>query len=362
MSVAALLAEKKEKAEAWRYTSLDSLTRVSFSSAAVQPKALELPGPLAPARLVFVNGAYRQDLSTLKGLPEAFQITTTAEGLTLSLENNTCLILQPIETLFFCDATPGAFESEPLVHIRLGPSCRLTLLERHIGSGGAFLIEPHFVIELAAQAKLMHGKSVRGDATSVHIARTDIAVAAGAFYDAISIIESRGLTRCQTDVALQGALAAVSLTGVNLLDESAKADILTNVRHEAPHGTSRQSYKSVLTGKAHGVFQGQIYVAPKAQKTDGYQLSRALLLSDQAEMDAKPALEIYADDVKCSHGSAMGDLDEESLFYLRSRGLPEKEARSLLIEAFATEDLDRFCEPDLAQLARREIEAWLKRI
>jgi len=135
-------------------------------------------------------------------------------------------------------------------------------------------------------------------------------------------------------------------------------DTTTKVVHRAPQGTSRQVYKTVLDDKAHGVFQGKIAVEKGAQKTDGYQLSRALLLSDQAEMDAKPELEIFADDVKCSHGSAIGDLDENALFYLRSRGLNEDQARALLIEGFVSESLEDIKIDAWRDLFQTELKEW----
>ncbi len=122
---------------------------------------------------------------------------------------------------------------------------------------------------------------------------------------------------------------------------------------------SREVYKSIVAEQARGVFQGKIIVAEDAQKTDGYQLSRALLLSDQAEMNAKPELEIYADDVKCSHGSTVGDLDSDALFYLRSRGLSETEARGMLIHSFIDEILDEIQVPEWRGFCRAEVEGWL---
>jgi Fe-S cluster assembly protein SufD len=138
------------------------------------------------------------------------------------------------------------------------------------------------------------------------------------------------------------------------------ADTVTRVTHQAPRCTSRQIYKTVLDEKSRGVFQGRITVAEGAQKSDGYQLSRALLLSDQAEMDAKPELEIFADDVKCGHGSAIGDLDENAMFYLRSRGIGEKQARALLIEGFVAETLDEIRIDEWRDIFSAEIEGWGK--
>jgi Fe-S cluster assembly protein SufD len=130
------------------------------------------------------------------------------------------------------------------------------------------------------------------------------------------------------------------LNAAQVLRGSQHADFSTVVSHEAPNGTSRQTVKNVLDGHARGVFQGKIEVARAAQKTDGYQMNQALLLSPHAEIDSKPQLEIFADDVKCSHGATVGELDADQLFFLRSRGIPLAEARGLLVRAFLSEALE----------------------
>ncbi len=126
-----------------------------------------------------------------------------------------------------------------------------------------------------------------------------------------------------------------------------------------PHGRSNQFYRTLLDGNSRGVFQGKVHVHKPAQKTDGYQLSNAILLSDSAEMDTKPELEIYADDVKCSHGATTGQLDEEPMFYLRSRGLQEKEARLLLVQAFVDEVVDKIVDDDIREQVRGKAQSWL---
>jgi Fe-S cluster assembly protein SufD len=128
--------------------------------------------------------------------------------------------------------------------------------------------------------------------------------------------------------------------------------------HDAPNCASRQTVKTVLTGHARGVFQGKIEVARAAQKTDGYQMNQALLLSPDAEMDSKPQLEIYADDVKCSHGATVGELDSNQLFYLRARGIPEAQARALLVRAFLDEALDGIAHVQARAAMEHAIAAW----
>jgi Fe-S cluster assembly protein SufD len=133
------------------------------------------------------------------------------------------------------------------------------------------------------------------------------------------------------------------------------------VRHEAPGCASRQAVKNVLTGRSRGVFQGRIEVAKAAQKTDGYQMSQALLLSPDAEVDTKPELEIFADDVKCSHGATVGELDPDQLFYMRTRGVPETEARAILVRAFLAEALEAVANEPARHAMEEAVEQWWKR-
>jgi Fe-S cluster assembly protein SufD len=149
--------------------------------------------------------------------------------------------------------------------------------------------------------------------------------------------------------------AAQILTGVQ------HADFTSVVRHAAPNGTSRQTVKNVLAGRSRGVFQGRIEVARDAQKTDGYQMNQALLLSPDAEVDSKPELEIFADDVKCSHGATVGELDAEQLFYLRSRGVPVAEARAILVRAFLSEAIEAVAHDEARALLERAVRDWWER-
>jgi Fe-S cluster assembly protein SufD len=143
-----------------------------------------------------------------------------------------------------------------------------------------------------------------------------------------------------------------------LLGGSQVGDITTVVAHDAPGCSSRQAVKNVLAGRSRGVFQGRIEVARVAQKTDGYQMSQALLLSPDAEIDCKPELQIYADDVKCSHGATIGELDTDQLFYLRARGIPEVEARAMLIRAFLDDALDAVTNAPARALLEQAVEGW----
>jgi Fe-S cluster assembly protein SufD len=157
---------------------------------------------------------------------------------------------------------------------------------------------------------------------------------------------------------LAGTKGITHLNGAQLLGGDQHADFTTVVRHDAPSTTSRQTVKNVLAGRSQGVFQGRIEVARVAQKTDGYQMNQALLLSPEAEIDTKPELEIFADDVKCSHGATVGELDAEQLFYLRSRGIPDVEARSMLVRAFLADSLDAVTNEAVREELDRAVEGW----
>jgi Fe-S cluster assembly protein SufD len=243
--------------------------------------------------------------------------------------------------------------------IDIGESSRLTLIEHHMPSTADIVKIVDTEIHLGAQAKLVHGKIVHGDSAAAHLTMTRVHVAKGAYYDNFTLIKGGRLIRNEIDVSLAGPLAQCNLNGIMLLRGHQHADTTTRITHLAPYGTSSEFYKSVVADQARGVFQGKILVAKDAQKSDGNQLSRALLLSDQAEMDAKPELEIYADDVKCSHGSTVGDLDAEAMFYLRTRGLNETEARALLIHGFIEEAIDLIHVPEWREFCRFAAEEWL---
>jgi Fe-S cluster assembly protein SufD len=360
MTLAATIERSQRERESWKYTSLKALQSLTY--AAAQP--IKQPPQHLPRRLtntlVFVNGFYQAALSRLPDFPPDILQTLPQGGYQLTLDDRSCMVASPLELLFVQDATDSAVASDTALAIQLGVNGRLTLIERHVVVGpAAHAATLALDISLAQSAKLVHGKVVQGSAQLTHLATSQVTVAQGAYYDNFALLLDGGLTRNEITVALQGPMAQTSLQGAMLLRGAAHADTTTRIIHEQPHGTSRQIYKSVLADKAHGVFQGKVIVKPQAQKTDGYQLSRALLLSDQAEMDAKPELEIYADDVKCSHGSTVGDLDAEALFYLRARGIDTHTARALLVAAFVNELVDSLPAGAVRELMQDDIAGWL---
>ena len=167
------------------------------------------------------------------------------------------------------------------------------------------------------------------------------------------------LQECEIEVRLEGDGADCRLDGIYLARDRQHTDITTRIAHTEPGGSSAQVFKGVLDDHSRGVFQGRVSVSPDAQRTDGHQLNKTLLLSDAAEIDIKPELEIYADDVKCSHGAAAGQLDEAELFYLRTRGLDADAARQLLIKGFVGEVIDEVPDEPFRSHLQSLVEAWL---
>ncbi|WP_426958063.1 Fe-S cluster assembly protein SufD [Muricoccus radiodurans] len=370
------------RVEAWRYTDLNPMLRAGFSEAlTVIATTPDLPVARAPHRAVFVDGRYRADLSTLGELParslaeviphaSPFLNTVAAasqpmvtlntllfeDGLVLDLpegEDAGRLELLAVST----GATPTSHHPRHL--IRLARRARLTLIETALSPAGArHLHNPVFEIEVAEDAHLAHVRVQREAETAYHLAHLGVRVAEGGTYDGFVLNAGGRLSRSETHLQLNGPKAAAHLNGAQLVADGQVADTTTALDHAAPNCASRQTVKTVLAGRARGVFQGKILVRREAQKTDGYQMNQTLLLSEEAEIDSKPQLEIYADDVKCSHGATAGALDPDSLFYLRARGIPADVARSMLVRAFLQEAVE-IVEDEAAREALEEaVQGW----
>ncbi len=246
----------------------------------------------------------------------------------------------------------------PRLVIRLGRGSDLTVIERLTGEG-RFWNNCVTQIQVGENARLRHYRIQDSGDTSVFTGNTHVQVERDGTYEAFTLTAGAALSRNQIHAELRGSNAVCNFYGINLLSGGQHGDTTAEIEHEAPHCRSNQFIRSVMSGRAHGVFQGKVHVHRAGQKTDAYQLSNALLLSEGAEMDTKPELEIYADDVKCSHGATTGRLEDEPLFYLRSRGLSEAEARSLLIGAFVGEVVDKLEDEVVKILVQKRIQTWL---
>ena len=240
---------------------------------------------------------------------------------------------EPLELFFMDDGSRQKSVSHPRLVIILERGAEATIVEHHMGQG-QYVRNSVSEIDLGPGARLQHYRLQNDSLEAAHLSYSAVKAARDAHYDHFTLTLGGALARQEVDACLDDNNAQVNLNAAHLIGGNQHSDTTTRIHHNAPHCRSRQTVKYALRDKAHGVFQGRIHVDQSAQKTDGYQMNQALLLSDQAEINAKPELEIFADDVKCSHGATIGQLDKQALFYLRSRGVPEAEARALLIQSF----------------------------
>lgn len=408
------------RVEAWKYTNLRGLEGVDWAQAAADDgtvvTAADLPtvdAALPPLRLVFVNGIHRADLSAVADLPVGVALASLrdrlvqdaggvadllarlpadsgatqgprigafpgrgrsaalpaladaflADGAILSVAEGVTLA-RPVELVFVTTADRGAWHPRLLVHLGAGAGATLVEHHLHLGDaggatpGGATLANHVAGIQLAAGARLLHVKVQEEGAAATHLATVEARVEEGAAYDTFVLNTGAVLARNDIRVTLAGTGATTKIGGAYAVRDSQHSDFTSLIDHTQPGCTSREVVKGVIDDRARGVFQGKIIVRPDAQKTDGHQLNRALLLSDTAEINAKPELEIYADDVKCSHGATAGELDEEALFYLRARGVPVEEARALLIAAFLDEAAEEIADDTVRAYVNSRIARW----
>ena len=223
---------------------------------------------------------------------------------------------------------------------------------------GALTTGAEIVVEEGATLRHLRAQT---ESASQQFTAMFVRVAENATFSGFTLTADGVLTRNETMLELAGESATGHIAGGVMAQGASHVDNTVYVTHGAVGGESRQVYKHVLDNDARGVFQGKILVRQPAQKTDGYQISQSVLLSETAEFDAKPELEIYADDVKCSHGSTTGALDETSMFYLRSRGVPQAEAEAMLVAAFVEEAIEEIADEAHQEVMRAEVAAWMAR-
>ncbi|TYO88486.1 Fe-S cluster assembly protein SufD [Oceanicella actignis] len=377
--------------EYWKYTDPAPLLQPAPDAA---PAMADDEGPLWAGtdalRLVFVDGVFRPDLSDDPRM-EGVEIAPLSEALAADIHwaadlfgrleaEGQSQVERPLAALntacaaqgFAIRATGKAARPIDLryVHedpradamvrnlVRLEPGAELTLLEE-----GAVAARANMCLEvsLAEGARLHHVRAQGRDHERVGAAHIFALLDAEASFKSFTLTANGRLTRNETVVRLAGDGASAHLAGACVGDGAFLHDDTVFITHDAVGCESRQVFKKVLREGARGVFQGKILVRPGAQKTDGYQLSQGLLLTENAEFDSKPELEIYADDVACSHGSTVGAVDETALFYLRSRGIPADAARNMLVLAFLDEAVAEIEDEALADVVRARVAAWLER-
>ncbi len=249
----------------------------------------------------------------------------------------------------------------PRLLIRLAANTHLTIYE-DAHAAASSLTNQMWQIELAEGARLCHVRLQESQDTATHLCTSAVTVGRNASYKLITLNTGAGIARYEPHITLTAPGADVNLTAINLLTETQHGDVTSVMRHAAPHGTSRQLVRNVLAGNARGVYQGQIVVAPDAQKTAAQQSSKALLLSEFAEMNVKPELEIYADDVQCGHGATIGTIDRMALYYLKARGIPEAQARALLVSGFIAEALEGVSNDSLRLRLDQQVARFMERV
>ena len=344
-----------KRMEDWRWTVLRQMInrpyppRQTVVAAAADIARLVAASPfagIAASRMAFVNGRY--DAAHSKRANEAVESRITADepvlemnaafaddGARLALSGN---VDTPVELVFVTsNGAARAIAARNVIDIAPGSS--VTLVETHLGEGD-YLANSVTEIRLGEGARLDRVKVELEASDAIHLAHTHITMAKNAVLRDFTLTAGARINRQNGTYVFAGQGGDAKVSGAYLLAGKQHADTRLVVDHQVPHCTSREVFKCVMDDHARGIFQGKVIVRPHAQKTDGKQSSHALLLSETAEFDAKPELEIFADDVVCGHGATAGDLDRDHLFYLMSRGVPKAEARKLLIEAFVAEAFD----------------------
>ncbi len=383
--------------EDWRQTSVAAIARTPFRPAderdqAAPPAALKPLGvEVFPLRVVLVNGRVVRGLSTA-ALPDGLEVVSLAElvardpdRLEKELDGRLAAEGSPFADLnaaFFEDGVaivvkPGAVIEAPLLVAQLtnpgtadpiashprtlvlaGARSQLTLFESYGGPDGRVSLTNAVTdVALADGAVVEHALLQQQSEAAFHVATIAAQLGRASRYANHNVALGAALARVDLDAVLAGEGAECTMNGLFVGHDRQHLDTHTRIEHAAPHGTSRQLYKGVLDGRSRGVFTGRVIVRREAQKTDAHQSNKNLLLSREALVDSTPALEIHADDVKCKHGSTTGQLDPQALFYLRSRGIGEDAARSLLTYAFASDVVGRIGIPAL----RAGLESFLQR-
>jgi Fe-S cluster assembly protein SufD len=386
------------RVEEWKYTDLRALMRdakplAGMPDAAAKARAGHAIAALAAIearRIVFVDGAFVPELSDLAGLEAGLTIRSLAQALAsgdpqvaahlgkvvptgdVAVALNTAFmgdgavvhvaagaaLARPIHLVFAnSGGEPASVFIRSLVVIERGG--RAMLVESHEGSG-EHQVNTALELRVGEDAHVDHVKITGAGAGALHISTLMAAIGAHARFNEFLFTAGAAVVRNQLFVRFDGEGAIAGIRGASLLKGRQHADTTLVADHAVPACTSRDMFKSVLDEEGRSVFQGKIIVRPHAQKTDAKMATHALLLSDMAEADNKPELEIFADDVQCGHGATSGELDEDLLFYLEARGIPAKEAQALLIQAFVGEAVEGIEHAGLRDALMDQVVAWLK--
>ena len=386
--------------EDWKYTDLRALMRDILPLAPAPDadalnraaSALKLQAVQGARRLVLVDGVFAPDLSETQDLEQGLGVRTLREvleagdaalqaqlfapggadamvalnsammtdGVVIDLADGV-MLKRPLHIVHIASgATPAAMFTRSI--LRLGKQSGATLVESYLAAegAGAYQVNDLLITAIGDQARLDHVRLTEDGREAFNISSAMVTLGAHAHFNTFGLTSGASVSRYQATIVFAGEGARVETNGVNLLNGRQHADTTLVMDHAVPNCGSREIFRAVVDDRAHSVFQGRIIVRPKAQKTDAKMMTRALLLSDEAEADNKPELEIFADDVTCGHGATSGALDESLLFYLRARGLPEKAAQALLIQAFVGEAIESIADDGLRDAAITAAQRWLE--
>jgi Fe-S cluster assembly protein SufD len=386
------------RVEDWKYTDLRVLMREAKPLASPPDAAAKTSAKTAGAmlrdidarRLVFVDGVFVAELSDLAILESGLTVRPLAQALAdndplltahlgklapakdVAVALNTALmgdgaviriaagstIERPLHLVFVASAKTAATFVRSLVVVE--ERARAMLIESHEGPAGSdYQVNAALELFVGDEAHVDHVKIINEGAEALHVSTLAAAIGARARFNAFTYTAGGAVVRNQLFLNFDGEGTVAGIRGATLIKGHQHADTTLVANHIARDCQSREVFKTVLDDEAHGVFQGRIIVRPHAQKTDAKMMTRALLLSDRAEADNKPELEIFADDVQCGHGATAGALDEESKFYLMARGIPEAEAEALMIQAFLGEAIEGIEHAGLREALMDSVAAWL---
>ncbi len=375
--------------EEWKWTDLRRIVDQAYPPAiggkvaADKVDALIALAPfsdIAGSRMVFVNGVFDEARSNL---PKEISIDTLAksdnadftlrdgdiiDALNLAYASDGVIITvgkgqkieKPVELVFItAPDQPATITTRNVITLEEGAA--LSIVETHIGHDDAYVTNSVIEITIGDGAVFNRVCLQEDGANAIHLSGTTVNLGAKSKLNDFTFTLGSKTTRNQGFVTFNGEESAANMSGSYMIAGKQHVDTTLVVNHAVPACESRETYKCVMDENARGIFQGKVIVARDAQKTDGQQSANALLLSEGAEFDAKPELEIYADDVWCGHGATSGDLDENQLFYLKARGIPEKQAKALLIAAFAAAAFEEIEDEDVREIFNDLAQGWLSR-
>jgi Fe-S cluster assembly protein SufD len=383
--------------EDWKYTDLRVLMReVAPLAAAPGASALERAKAVTKTvalevatKLVLVDGAFAPELSDVASLERGVSVRSLREALEQDGNGADLLVTKTLDSMISLNAAmatdgalisiaDGAALTHPVQiihvatatkasaftrsHLKIGKGARVTLVESYVAAEGAkaYQINDALITDIGDGAEVAQIRLMADSLDAFNVSSHVLTIGAKAKVNLFNMTSGAAVSRLQGFISLSGEGTELSVNGVNLLKGTQHGDTTLFVDHAVPHCMSREIFRAVVDDRAHSVFQGRIMVRPDAQKTDAKMMTRALLLSDEAEADNKPELEIFADDVTCGHGATSGALDESLLFYLRARGLPEKDAQALLIQAFVGEAIEQIADDDLREHVMAQAVNWLE--